>query len=99
MSLSTILKWLTGLAEGFLGIPIIGGAFILANGWAPLGFMLVVHIVVLLISKSQKKSYMGSVLGIITSIIGLIPIVGMIFHIITALVLLVDAWSSTAKEK
>lgn len=41
-------------------------------------------------SKENKKIY-GSVLGIVTSVVAIIPFVGMVMHIITGILLLVDA--------
>lgn len=43
----------------------------------------------------RKEKIHGSILGIITSCIGWIPIVGMIMHIITAVFLLIDAYKSS----
>ncbi|WP_010531614.1 hypothetical protein [Lentibacillus jeotgali] len=91
MSLSRIMKWVTGGCEAFLGIPLIGGSFILSTSWGALLVMFILHLVTLLIARSQKGSIAGSVLGMVTSFIGVIPIVGMIMHIITAIILLIDA--------
>ncbi|QDP41365.1 hypothetical protein [Radiobacillus deserti] len=91
MSISRILKFATGLCEAVLGIPFLGAAIILGNLWTPLGFMLVFHIITLLFTKRDGGSTFGSVLGIITSLIGGIPFVGMVMHIITAIVLLFQA--------
>ncbi|NGP46685.1 hypothetical protein G4V62_17675 [Bacillaceae bacterium SIJ1] len=99
MSLPTILKWVTGVIEAGLGIPFIGGIFIVANGWAPLWIMLVVHVVVLLINRSHKKRIIGPAFGIGASLLGFIPVVGMISHIVAAIVLLIDAYVSTKEEK
>lgn len=94
MKISTILKWVSGGLEAFWGIPILGGAIILGFAWAPLLFMLVLHVVTLIFSVLEKKSFHGSILGIITSCIAWIPILGMIMHIITAILLLIDAYKS-----
>ena len=91
MSASRVLKWVTGGLEAFLGIPFFGGAFILSLAWTPLAVMLALHIVTLVIAKRDGGGSPGSVLGIITSCIGWIPIVGMIMHIITAIFLMIDA--------
>lgn len=89
--MTTTMKWITGGMEAFLGIPLIGGFFIMGHAWAPLGFMAILHIITLLIALKNGKSLAGSILGIITSVIGWIPIVGMIMHWITALVLILSA--------
>ncbi|MBD7936248.1 hypothetical protein H9655_04345 [Cytobacillus sp. Sa5YUA1] len=99
MSTSTILKWITGACEAFLGIPFLGGIFILSNGWVPLIVMFFLHVITLVLSARDGVNKYGSITGIITSIIGWIPVVGMIMHIITALLLFVDAGLSSKKNK
>ncbi|WP_085991469.1 hypothetical protein [Oceanobacillus senegalensis] len=98
MAISTILKWISGGLEAFWGIPLIGGTIIFAYAWLPLVFMLVLHIITLIFSVKEQKKIHGSILGIITSSIGWIPIVGMIMHIITAVFLLVDAYNHSKKN-
>jgi hypothetical protein len=97
MNISAVLKWLSFAYEGFLGIPIIGGAFILGFGWAPLGIAFILHLVTLIFSIRQGVGKVGSILGLVTSAIGFIPVLGMIMHIITALVLLVSAIMNNKK--
>lgn len=91
MSPSKILKWITGAAEGFLGIPFLGGMYIISHGWTPLIIMLVLHIITLAVTKKDGGSRGGSILGIITSCFGWIPVLGMVMHIITAIVLFFTA--------
>lgn len=64
----------------------------MGHAWAPLGFMAILHIITLLIALNAGRSLTGSILGIITSVIGWIPFVGMIMHWITALVLITNAF-------
>lgn len=94
---STILKWITGSLEAFWGIPILGGTIIFSMAWAPLGIMFVLHIITLIFSIMEKRSFHGSVLGIITSCLGWIPFLGMALHIITAILLLIDGFRSSFK--
>lgn len=91
MSRSRIMKWITGGCEAFLGIPIVGGSFILSTTWGALLVMFILHLITLLITRKENGSITGSVLGIVTSFVGVIPILGMIMHIATAVVLLIDA--------
>ncbi|HZG74159.1 MAG TPA: hypothetical protein VEY51_21705 [Chondromyces sp.] len=88
---ATPLKWITGGMEAVLGIPFIGGAIVLGNAWTPLGIMAVLHVITLLLAIRSGQAKAGSILGIITSMIGWIPFVGMTLHIVTAIVLVVDA--------
>lgn len=87
MKISRILKLITAIAETYLAIPIIGGLSVLALLWAPLVVMLVLHVITLVKSSNEKSSTAGSILGIITSIIAFIPILGWVFHATTAVVL------------
>ncbi|WP_100488481.1 hypothetical protein [Sporolactobacillus pectinivorans] len=91
MKTSRILKWVSGGLEALLGFPILGGTIILGMLWTPLLFTLALHIVTLIFSIQDQKKYYGSVMGIVTSIIGVIPVVGMIMHLITALLLFLNA--------
>ncbi len=99
MNVSRLLKIITGGIEAFLGIPFLGGAFILASAWGPLQFMFVFHLITLVICLVQKERFTGSVLGIITSIVGYLPFIGMAMHIVTAIVLLFDAARGSRKKK
>ncbi|MFK2826369.1 hypothetical protein QYG89_11960 [Bacillus sp. B190/17] len=90
--MTNAMKWITGGMEGVLGIPIIGGAIIIGHAWAPLGFMAVLHVITLLLALNAGRSVTGSIFGIVTSVIGWIPIVGMCMHIVTALILISNAF-------
>ncbi|MGF7535066.1 hypothetical protein AAGG74_15455 [Bacillus mexicanus] len=92
MLLSTIFKWISGIGEAILGIPFLGGLYIIANGWTPLFVMFVVHLITLFFSLKDRKKVSGSILGIFTSLIGWIPVLGMIMHLITATFLILDAY-------
>ncbi|MFZ0368499.1 MAG: hypothetical protein WAM07_02735 [Halobacillus sp.] len=99
MKPSTLLKWITGACEAFLAIPIAGGAFVLGNGWAPLLFMFIFHIITLIVSIRENRFFVGSILGLVTSAIGVIPFIGWIMHTTTAIVLLIDAGISSGTDK
>ncbi|MCH1625922.1 hypothetical protein [Fredinandcohnia quinoae] len=91
MSVSKILKWVTGGLEALLGIPILGATIILSMLWVPLGIMLILHIITLVLTKKEGGATTGSILGIVTSCIAWIPFVGMIMHILSAIFLMLDA--------
>ncbi|MFS0655375.1 hypothetical protein [Bacillus sp. 179-C3.3 HS] len=91
MSISRTMKWITGIFEACLAIPVIGGLFIISNGYTPLLVMLILHIITLVLSKRDQGPIIGSIVGIITSCLGWIPIVGFILHIITAFILIITA--------
>jgi len=95
MRLSTGMKWLTGLFEVGLGIPFIGASIILGTGWTALGVMFVLHVITLILSIRDMESKTGSILGIVTSVVGIIPFVGMVLHWITSIALLLSAYRET----
>ncbi|MDM5317474.1 hypothetical protein QUF49_15795 [Fictibacillus sp. b24] len=99
MNVSRLLKIISGGIEAFLGIPFLGGAIILASAWGPLQFMFVFHLITLVICIVQKERFTGSVLGLITSVVGYLPFIGMAMHIVTAIVLLFDAARGSRKKK
>ncbi len=89
-SVVRILKIVNGGIETVLGIPVIGGAIVIALLWTPLFFMLASHIVTLILAIKSNKSKIAPILGIVTSAIAWIPIVGMIMHIVTAIFNLIE---------
>ena len=91
MSTTKILKWVTGGLEAVLGVPILGATIVISLLWFPLLVMLVLHIVTLILTKQNGGATTGSILGIVTSCIAWIPFVGMIMHILTAIILMLDA--------
>nr|WP_208528099.1 hypothetical protein [Jeotgalibacillus sp. R-1-5s-1] len=99
MRISTVLKWITGGLEAFWAIPVLGGSIIAFTAWTPLWIMLALHIVTLIFAMREFTSKTGSIFGIVTSIIGIIPFVGFIMHLVTSIILLIDASRSTALEK
>ncbi|ASK62124.1 hypothetical protein CFK37_08080 [Virgibacillus phasianinus] len=92
MSAARIMRIITGGFEAFLGIPIIGGIYIMGQGYTPLLVMFILHIITYILSKNNNSATVGSILGIITSLIGWIPFVGFIMHIITAITLLITGF-------
>jgi len=65
------MKWITGLFEIILAIPILGAAIVVFSGYSVLGFMFIFHLITLILSSKNNESIYGSVLGIVTSFIGL----------------------------
>lgn len=85
------LKWISGSIEAVLGMPIVGGIIVLSLAWTPLVVMLAFHIVIVVLSKKAGVKSPGNVLGIVTSVVGWIPLVGMVMHILTATYTMMDA--------
>lgn len=94
MSSGRILKWVTGAMEAFLGIPFVGGLTVISFVYLPLMIMLILHIITLVYCNQEELDNAPSTLGIITSCIAWIPILGMLLHIMTAVFIL----TTVAKE-
>ncbi|WP_225983600.1 MULTISPECIES: hypothetical protein [Bacillaceae] len=92
-----ILKWVSGGMEALLGIPVLGGTIILSMAWVPLFIMLAFHIIIVVFSYKAGIKANGNILGIVTSVVGFIPGIGMIMHLLSAVFILVDAAQNQAK--
>ncbi|WP_100332390.1 hypothetical protein [Bacillus xiapuensis] len=90
--MTTVMKWITGGLEAILAIPLVGGSIVIGNLWMPLGIMAVLHIITLLLSIKSGRSSLGSIFGIITSLIAWIPFLGWAMHVVTAFILIFDAF-------
>ena len=91
MTNSRIMKWVSGALEIILAIPVMGALIVMGSSYVALGVMLILHIVTLILSKNNKEPIYGSVLGIITSLLAWIPLVGWILHLLTGIFLMVTA--------
>ncbi|MFF2019169.1 hypothetical protein [Paenibacillus sp. NPDC058177] len=90
-SLAKLLKWVTFLYEAFLAIPFVGGIFVVANGWTPLGIAFLLHAITIVVMMKERGPFVGNALGVITSVVALIPVVGWIMHGLTAICLFVES--------
>ena len=89
--MSRNIKWVAGGIEAVLGMPIIGASIILGFVWTPLMIMLILHIVGLVFAGQEKRKKSGHILGIFASCLGIIPFIGMLLHMATAITLLMEA--------
>ena len=94
MNYSTAMKWITAIAEGFLAIPIIGGALVIGTGYSALGVMFILHAITLILSIRDRQGKGASILGLVTSIVSAIPLIGWFMHLLTAVVLFFSALTS-----
>jgi uncharacterized membrane protein len=97
-SFAKFLRWAMFLYEGFLAIPILGGWFIIHNHYSPLWIALLLHVFASIIGFKSKQSIVGHASGVVTSILGFIPIVGWILHCVTTVILLVEGIISVLKK-
>lgn len=93
-----LFKWGTFAYEAFLALPFIGGAFVVANAWVPLGVAFLLHAIAVVILLRERGPVIGNVVGVVTSVVGLIPFVGWIMHAITAFILLVEGISASRRS-
>ncbi|MFT4313354.1 MAG: hypothetical protein ACMXYA_03015 [Candidatus Woesearchaeota archaeon] len=79
------------IAETVLAIPIIGGTIILGLAWYPLFILFIYHIITLVFSAQESTRITGPVLGIVASVVGIIPFVGWVLHVLAAIFLYIGA--------
>jgi hypothetical protein len=94
LSNSRAMKLLTGVMEAVLAIPVLGGFLVVASAYWMLVVMCVLHAATLLICVKHHDSYYGSALGIFTSMLAWIPILGWLLHLLTAILLFFSALRS-----
>ncbi|MNI58138.1 hypothetical protein D3C73_1132350 [compost metagenome] len=97
-SLGKLFKWGTFTYEAFLALPFIGGAFVVANAWVPLGIAFLLHAAAVIILLRERGPVVGNLIGIVTSVVGIIPFVGWIMHAVTAIVLLLEGLFSSRQR-
>ena len=79
------------IVEFILAIPILGGTIILAYVYTPLILAFIIHTIALVLRKSnESKSIAAPILGIVTSVLGFIPVLGWGLHLAAFIVYLVD---------
>ncbi|MBM7587891.1 hypothetical protein JOC86_004466 [Bacillus pakistanensis] len=83
------IKWLSFSIELFLAIPMLGN---IAGDTIPYYLCLIAvwHACVLYISRSEREPVLGSLFGIIASFLNFFPVVRIVFHAITALILYIE---------
>jgi hypothetical protein len=95
LSASRGMKWITGSCEIILAIPFLGATIVVFSGYSVLGLMFILHLVTLIVSSRYQEPIYGSVLGIVTSLLAWIPIVGWVLHLITGILLMVSGGQKT----
>ncbi|HWL24472.1 MAG TPA: hypothetical protein VNR38_12095 [Ureibacillus sp.] len=98
MKWSSFAKGITGTFEAVLAIPFFGGLLIILSAWQLLTLALILHIVTAAIAIANRRSVAPSILGVVTSLIAFIPIVGWFFHFITAICLYISAYNDARQE-
>ncbi|GGE68676.1 hypothetical protein [Priestia taiwanensis] len=89
----TTLKGVNGVLELLIAFPFLIGLSSLAKIWELLVIMFFLHMLTLLLLIITKLSYKtGSLLGLLASIVGFIPFIGMLLHISTAVLNLSECY-------
>ena len=94
LALVKFLKLAGAAMEFFLGIPFLGGLFIVSMGWSPLGFMIVYYVAVLILAIMAGAPKWGPGVGFVVSILAFIPFFGMFLHWLACICLLVDGMTN-----
>lgn len=84
MSNLRIAKIIALIFQVVLAIPVLGGSIVILSGYSALGAAFVIHLVVFILALKNNGAKLGSIFGIVTSLIAWIPGIGWLFHTITA---------------
>lgn len=84
-------KTIIGFLELFFGFPILGGLLILKMNYIPLLILFCLHVYGIILSKKFNENYLGHSIGIVTNLLGFIPILGMMMHLISGAINLFEA--------
>ncbi|OMF29056.1 hypothetical protein BK133_18080 [Paenibacillus sp. FSL H8-0548] len=90
MKAAGTLLLITAIIEAILGFPVLGGMLVILSGYTVLFATLILHIVTLVLCSQHNKPIIGSVFGIVTSVLAWIPVLGMILHLTTAVILFIS---------
>jgi hypothetical protein len=77
--------------ETILAIPIVGAMIIMGWYWIPLLVAVIYHSVTLVYTMKEGGNKVGPILGIITGVIGVVPLLGWSMHVVTAIFLYLGA--------
>jgi hypothetical protein len=91
MKLYQKMQLVGAVYETILAIPIVGGMIIMGWYWIPLVLAVIYHSITLVYTMKEGGNKVGPILGIITGVIGVVPLLGWSMHVITALFLYVGA--------
>lgn len=75
---SVVLKWITGSLELALCVPVLSWVFVTFTGYIPLILMAVMHLIT-------------HGVGFVASLLGAIPVVGFLLHLLAAFTLIASA--------
>lgn len=89
-SAATVLKIVNGALECLWGFPFLGGTLVVSFLYIPLILMFIMHLICLILAGQSGKKISGPLIGVIGSVIGWIPFVGFVMHILAAVFNLVE---------
>jgi len=85
MSNLRVVKIVALLYQVILAVPLLGGAIVVSTGWQALTVAFFIHLIVFILALKNNGAKLASILGMITSVLAWIPVVGWALHTITAL--------------
>lgn len=81
-----------------MAIPVISWLIVFTTGF-PIFILLLFHTISLIIAVKSKTKVLGNILGLCASILAIVPVLGWLLHVITAIVLLVDVRKNKNSEE
>ncbi|MBF0384817.1 MAG: hypothetical protein HQL27_02995 [Candidatus Omnitrophica bacterium] len=75
------------IVETILAVPFIGAGVIISLAYIPLVAALVLHIISLIQCINEKLPKYGNITGLVTSVVGMVPLLGFIMHVTSAAML------------
>lgn len=88
---SKTLKWITGTLEVILALPVVGVSIVLGSHYIVLPIMFVLHLFTFMMTKKDRGAKSGSVIGMVASCIGWLPLLTIAPHLLAAFFLFVNA--------
>lgn len=86
------LKWVTFLYEILLSVPLVGGLYVLGKLETIFALLiaLVLHLAAWLLLKKNDLPVTANQFGLVSSVLGFVPILGWILHSTTVFLLLIE---------
>lgn len=85
MSTLKVAKVVALIYQAVLAIPFLGGSIVLFSGWGALGLGFVIHAIVFILALKSGGAKIASIIGMITSIVAVIPGIGWLMHLVTTI--------------
>src|SRR5699024_3370414 len=88
---SKTLKWITGALEVILALPVVGVSILLGSHDIVLPITFVLHLFTFMVTRIDCGAKSDSVIGMVASCIGCLPLLPIAPHLLAAFFLFVNA--------